>query len=65
MSWMVLVILLVALAAVVSVAALWAFLRVTAGASSLRERVDRLFVLRRRARPLEPEHYFKAYWERR
>jgi hypothetical protein len=42
-----------------------AFLRVTAGASGLRARIARIFLLPVRVRPLPRSHYFKAYWQKR
>ena len=66
MSWIVSGLLAVALVtAAASVLVLRALLRATAGASSLRERIDLLFRLPRRARPLDRGHYFRAYWEGR
>jgi hypothetical protein len=65
MSSIVLALLVIVLAGVAAlVVAARAFLRVTAGAASLGERVDRLFLHPRRKRPLERDHYFKAYWQR-
>jgi hypothetical protein len=43
-------------------AALLLFLRATRGAKGLKTRVDRLFLLPVRVRPLPKGHYFKPYW---
>lgn len=65
MSPIVLALLVIVLAGVAALVVAWrAFLRLTAGAANLRERVDRLFLHPRRKRPLERDHYFKAYWQR-
>ncbi len=47
------------------VVSVWVFLRVTAGAQGLKARVQRLFLLPVRVRPLPRGHYFKAYWRGR
>ena len=49
---------LVAAAAV----ALRAFRRATAGASGLSARIERLFHVPDRARPIPSDHYYQAYW---
>jgi len=41
---------------------LYLFLRATRGAKGLKARVDRLFLLPVRVRPLPKGHYFKPYW---
>ena len=41
---------------------LYLFLRATRGARGLKARVDRLFLLPVRVRPLPKGHYFKPYW---
>jgi len=46
----------------VLVAVLYLFLRATRGTKGLRSRVDRLFLLPVRVRPLPKGHYFKPYW---
>jgi len=57
---------LVALLVVAVVAvAIRAFQRSTAGASGLKARIERLFLLPPKAGPLPKSHYFKAYWRER
>ncbi len=50
--------------ALVLVALVFLFLRATRGAKGLKARIERLFLLPVRERPLPKSHYFKAYWER-
>jgi hypothetical protein len=52
----------IVLAALAFAGALALFFRLTAGASGLRGRIQRLFRLPEKVRPRAATHYYHAYW---